>query len=240
MKKQQFYILMAFFFYLLNWFIAQLVSGYIGSLIFVALYSSLSGVFIPLFLMVKFKIKYKNEKKHLMIIGVIYLITFTALNVIGSDALSHTINSKPSVEVIIKYLILFIPMSFGLTVFCLYLIPGMILDMAKSKTFGYITAPIFSGIAMGFAFFVDTLGSIEMLLIMGVMGIFYSVGFILTRSLYLNWLFFCITMLFHTLGEAKYYHYKWSILIIQIISIVVFGIIFILIKNKLLYKTKTI
>lgn len=221
MNKKEKSILLAFAFFCFNWFIAQYIGGYIGSIMFATLYTTVSGIALPIVLIKKYEIPTSFKNKLLFkIAGIIFLITFTIFSIIPSGALNEVIAKNPSMEVLIKYVILFLPMSFGITVFCFYLIPHIIDENISNKYLKNIIIIMTSGLTCGFGFWIDTLGNIEMFTIMGMLGIFFGISYILTRSLYYIWIAFFTSMMFHTLGEGKYYNYEWSILIVEIVCII--------------------
>ncbi len=210
--------------YLFFWGLAVFTGGIAGNVIFTFLYLMLSCVFIPLVIVWKFGIKMKYPVKLLLYsAGIIYLILFTTAGIFSENNLELVIKNRPGLEEIIKYLILFVPMSFGVTMYCFYLIPSIFDEMMPGKILKIIVPVFSSGAACGLSFFIDKKFGVEMFVIMFIMGLFYGVGYVLIKSFYIMWFFFFVSMMFHTLGEAKYFNYSWTVLMSQLIC---FGFLF--------------
>ncbi|MBN1498964.1 MAG: hypothetical protein JW982_02315 [Spirochaetes bacterium] len=211
-------ILAGFAAYLFFWGLAVIVKGLGGNMIFCTFFLVIACVLVPLLFTGKFKIALrKPQKKVLFYIGIIYLIFFSISGILAEDIFNQIAKNNPDFEAIIKYLILFIPMSFGVTMYCFYLIPEIAEGLFGNKILKIILPVVTSGLSCGLSFFVDKLGSVEMFIVMGIMGMFYGIGYLLVKSFYVMWFFFFISMMVHTLAEGKYYNYSWFVLTFELV-----------------------
>jgi len=144
----------------------------------------------------------------------VLLFVFIA-GVFFSDALPELQATPQSIEGVIKYLLLFPPMALGLCLHSFFLIPRTIESLMGDKPSTLWLAVGGSAVSIGLGFWVDQLFSnFEIAIVMMVLGIFFGFGAILTRFVYLTYLFFLPTMLVNTLSEGKYYGFPWGALII--------------------------
>lgn len=177
------------------------------------------GIAIPLYISRKFGYRYHSSVSLTRTItGMAALLLALIAGVFFSDALPKLRANPPSMEGIIKYLVLFIPMALGICLQSFFLIPRTIESLIGDKPLTLWLAVMGSSISIGLGFWVDQLFStFEIAIVMMVLGIFFGLGSVLTRSFYLTYLFFLPTMLVNTLSEGKYYGFPWGALIIGFI-----------------------
>jgi|GEM_PF-6435598 len=209
--------------FLLTWGIGQALDLWLGEsgvfiqlTFFMVVYIALTGIAIPLVLARRFGFPiHAPTTKWNMLGGMGALLLVSILGIFFSDALPLLKASPPSLGGIIKYLLLFIPMSLGICLQCFFLIPRSLEAVFPKRRWTSIVVVLSSVIAIGAGFWVDQLFvSFELALIQMYLGIFFAVGALLTRSLPLTYAFYVVTMLFNTLSEGKYYAYPWSALVI--------------------------
>ena len=216
--KRNIAILFSFILYLSTWFVSQKLCGYWGSILFGTFYLIIFSLLIPFILIKKYAITMRLKlNKKFRIAGILFLIIITLFSIFPAGTLKEISHHNPGFEVIIKYCILFLPMSFGISMFCFYLFPLMIDETSIHRVIKSGLIIVISSLTSGISFYIDTLGNVDMFFIMAMMGLFFGIGFLLTKSFFILWVFFFINMMAHTLGEAKYYDYDWSILAIEII-----------------------
>jgi len=215
--------LLAYLGFLTTWGVGQVtarltgeVAIFLSLVFFMVVYVAIFGVAIPLYLSRRFSYTYHSPvSKTRTIAGLMVLLFVFIAGVFFSDALPKLQAAPPSIEGVIKYLLLFSPMALGICLQSFFLIPRTIESLIGDKPSTLWLAVIGSSVSIGLGFWVDQLcSSFEIAIVMMVLGVFFGLGAILTRSLYVTYLFFLPTMVVNTLSEGKYYGFPWGALII--------------------------
>lgn len=214
----------ALIFYL-GWGIPQffdknnILNPYINNWFFSVFFTGITGCLFPIIIRNKLGLEYiKKTKVRNFIIGIIVLIITLIVSIVFSDALSKVLQLKYTLTNIFKYVFLFIPMSFGLSIFAFLLIPRLIDQLSVSKITNFIISSILTGCFFFIGFFIDTtFGDIELAATMAILGILFAISNFLTKNFWLTFIAFFLTMLFNTLAENKYDEYPWIILFVSIV-----------------------
>jgi hypothetical protein len=239
-KDRLFPTLLAYLGFLITWGIGQATANLAGEtarflslVFFMVVYIAIFGIATPLYLSQKFGYQLHSPvSKTRGIAGLAMLLFVFVIGVFFSDALPKLQANPPSGDGVIKYLLLFPPMALGICLQSFFLIPKtieVVMDKKMSTTWITAIAVIASVISVGIGFWVDQLfRSFETAIVMMILGIFFGLGTILTRSLYLTYAFFLPIMLVNTLSEGKYFDFPWSALVIGFVcsfAIVLYHII---------------
>lgn len=225
-KNKLTYTLLAYFGFLTTWGVGQVtaqltgeVAQFFSLVFFTVVYIAVFGIAIPLYLSRRFDYQpHAPGVSGKTITGIVILSLVLIAGVFFSDALPKLQANPPSLEGMLKYLLLFLPMALGICLQSFFLIPSAIESLVGEKPTTLWLAVIGSSVSIGLGFWVDQLfRSGELAVVMMVLGIFFGLGAILTRSLHLTYLFFLPTMLINTLSEGKYYGFPWSALMIGFI-----------------------
>jgi hypothetical protein len=212
--------------FLITWGLGQVTARFTGEVasffslvFFMVVYITGFGIAIPLYLSRRFGYEYHSPvSRTKTITGLVALLLVLIAGTLFSDALPKLQANPPSIEGVIKYLLLFLPMAFGICLQSFFLIPRTIESLVENKQSTLWLAVIGASVSIGLGFWVDQLfSSYETAIVMMVLAIFFGLGAVLTRSLYLTYLFFLPTMLINTLAEGKYYRFPWGALIIGFI-----------------------
>ena len=225
-RKILLWTLIAYATFLCSWGAGMVISRTMASrfwslLLFYAIYIAPFGLFLPLLVSRKFGIEpHKPRGKWRTIAGIGVFIVFIVFGVFFSDALPLISANPPTLAIIIKYLLLFIPMGLGITLQCFFLIPRLTENKLGSGWWSAVIAVIASGLALGVCFFVDRFFDaapmkevIEVSATMGALGLVCGTGALLTRSVYITAPVFITVMVLNTLSEAKYFDESWGALI---------------------------
>jgi len=215
--------LLAYLGFLTTWGVGQAtarltgeVASFLSLVFFMAVYVALFGVAMPLYLSRRFSYAcHAPVSKTRTIAGLVVVFFVFIAGVFFSDALPKLQAAPPSREGVIKYLLLFSPMALGLCLQSFFLIPRTIESLMGNTPSTLFLAVFGSSVSIGLGFWVDQLfRSFEDAIVMTVLGVFFGLGAMLTRSLYVTYLFFLPTMVVHTLSEGEYYDLPWGALII--------------------------
>jgi len=215
--------LLSFAAFLLAWGVGQALDVWLdhGAVFFrltffMVVYIALTGIAIPLTLARRFGLSlHQPTSKWRTLGGLAVFILVSILGIFFSDALPILAANPPSLEGVVKYLLLFAPMGLGICLQCFFLIPRtleLVLPDRRWRAFVVICASV---IAVGFGFWVDLLFvSTELALIQMYLAVFLAMGAFLTRSLPITYGFYLVILLINTLSEGKYTTYPWSALVI--------------------------
>jgi hypothetical protein len=239
--KKQITVFGAYLLFLTTWGLAQALDLCIGEnnlffqlIFFVLVYIAFSGVFIPLHLIKKFHLtQATNTSKTRLFIGFVVFLLVSIIGTVFSDAIPLLQANMPTIEGLIKYILLFLPMSLGICLQCFFLIPNTLQKTLPEKKWKPFLIIFLSALSIGIGFWVDQLFiSPELAIIQFVLGLFVAIGAYLTQSFLLTYGFYSIILLINTLSEAKYYHYPWTVLIIGFVCVVTIAAVFQYRKTK--------
>ena len=222
------------------WGVSQLISiktqySLLSSLVFSIVFTGLIGTFIPIYLKNKFNWSY-NKPSSNRLLAYLFLILAIIFSTILSGAFLKVIELKYSWILILKYILLFFPMSLGIGLFAFLLIPNTIQNWKNSKTKSVLL--IFSiSIFFFIAFYVDTLfQDIELAATMAFIGLLLGLAYLFLRNFWLVYSTLFFIMLVNTLADNKYDEYNfWIVIISTILSLTILTFDFI--KNRKLKNT---
>lgn len=178
------------------------------------------GIGVPLFIIYKYRLSLLEKvDKISFILGIAVLLLGLFINLFNPDGILVLLNDPPPAYAILKYLLLFLPMSFGICLQCFYLIPTVIRLITDRPILQGILMPISSGLSLSIGFAFDTLfTNWELVSVMFIMGLIIGMSWYLIRSFIWIYLTFSLMILVNTLVEGKYYHYPWTAVIIGFLS----------------------
>ncbi|MFZ5911334.1 MAG: hypothetical protein ACOYYU_15080 [Chloroflexota bacterium] len=207
--------------FLLAWGIGQALEGWLGKdgiffqlTFFMVVYIALTGIAVPLLLARRFGFVLSTPApKWRKTGGFLALGIVLVASVFFSDALPLLKAHPPSAAGVLKYLLLFVPMALGICLQCFFLIPRSLEAALPGHWWTSLLAVVASVLTVGLGFWVDQLFiSPDQALIQMMLGVFFALGALLTRSF--SWTYACylIAMLVNTLSEGKYFEYPWAAL----------------------------
>ena len=217
------------------WGISQLISiktqqSLLSSLLFSIVFTGLIGAFIPIYFKNRFRWSY-NKPSSSKILGYVFLILAIIFSTALSGAFVKVIELKYSWDLILKYILLFFPMSLGIALFAFLLIPNTIQGWENNKIKSVLLVVSIS-IFFFLSFYIDSLfQDIELAATMGFIGLLLGLGYLFLRNFWIVYLSLFIIMLVNTLADNKYDEYSFWIVIISTLlslTILMFGFI----KNK--------
>jgi hypothetical protein len=208
--------------------------------LFSTVFTGITGCLVPILIKNKFDLTYNRSVKR-RILGILILILTILFGTIGSGAFIEAVKIDYSFLLILKYILLFIPMSLGISLFAFHLIPHVI-DKLNTKAKDLITV-VSIGVFFFIGFLIDSVfGDFELAGIMGVLGILFGLSYIFIRNFWIVYLGFFLTMLTNTLAENKYdEHSYWIVIMSTLISLIIIAFDLLETRKKLYtdYKYKT-
>lgn len=221
-------------FFYIGWGVSQLIgikmhNSLLSSLLFPFVFTGLIGTFIPIFFKNIFNWKYKRLSSN-KIAGYFFLILAVIFSTLLSGAFVKVIDLNYSWNLILKYVLLFFPMSLGIGLFAFLLIPNVIYNWEKSRNKSILLIASIS-IFFFISFYVDSLfQDIELAATMGLIGILLGLAYFFIRNFWVVYSVLFIIMLVNTLADNKYDEYSyWVVAISSILSLVI--LLFDFIKN---------
>lgn len=217
------------------WGISQLISiktqqSLLSSLLFSIVFTGLIGAFIPIYFKNRFRWSY-NKPSSSKILGYVFLILAIIFSTVLSEAFVKVIELKYSWNLILKYILLFFPMSLGIALFAFLLIPNTIQGWENNKIKSVLLVVSIS-IFFFLSFYIDSLfQDIELAATMGFIGLLLGLGYLFLRNFWIVYLSLFIIMLVNTLADNKYDEYSfWIVIISTLLSLTI--LMFDFIKNK--------
>lgn len=224
------------------WGVAQQISirtqySLLSSLLFSIVFTGIVGCIIPIYFKNKFRWSY-NKPSSNKALGYIFLVLAIIFSTVLSGAFVKVVELNYSWTLILKYILLFFPMSLGIGLFAFLLIPNTIQDWEKNikkSVFLVISISIFFFLS----FYVDSLfRDVELASTMGFIGLLLALGYLFLGNFWIVYLSLFIIMLVNTLSDNKYDDYNyWIVIISTLLSLTILTIDFI--KNTKLSKNKT-
>ncbi len=218
-RKSTTLVILSIAVFYIGWGISQLISIktqqlLLSSLFFSIVFTGLIGSFIPIFLKNRFHWNY-NKSASNKIAGYLFLIVAILFSTILSGALFNVIELRYSWNLMLKYILLFFPMSLGIGLFAFLLIPNTIQNWEKNKIKSVLLI-ISISIFFLISFYVDTLfQDLELAATMGVIGLLLGVSYLFLRNFWIVYSALFIIMLVNTLAENKYDEYNYVVVIIS-------------------------
>ncbi len=218
-RKSTTLVILSIAVFYIGWGISQLISIktqqlLLSSLFFSIVFTGLIGSFIPIFLKNRFHWNY-NKSASNKIAGYLFLIVAILFSTILSGALFNVIELRYSWNLMLKYILLFFPMSLGIGLFAFLLIPNTIQDWEKNKIKSVLLI-ISICIFFFISFYIDSLfKDIELAATMGVIGLLLGLSYIFLKNFWIVYSALFIIMLVNTLAENKYDEYNYVVVIIS-------------------------
>jgi len=208
------------------WGISQFLSTemqrpLLSSLLFSILFTGIIGCFIPMYFKNRFRWNY-NAPSSNRILGYGFLLVAIIFSTFLSGALSRFVELNYSPILILKYILLFFPMSLGIGLFAFLLIPNMVQGWKNNKKRSAILV-ISIGMFFFLAFYVDSLfQDISLAGTMGLIGILLGLGYIFLRNFWVVYSALFIIMLVNTLADNKYDNYSyWMVIVSTLLSLTI-------------------
>jgi len=119
------------------WGVSQLISintrySLLSSLLFSIVFTGLIGCLVPIYFKNRFRWSY-NETGSNRLIGYLFLVVAILFSTILSGALLKVVALQYSWLLLLKYILLFFPMSLGIGLFAFLLIPNMVTGWRNDK-----------------------------------------------------------------------------------------------------------
>ncbi|MGI6047954.1 MAG: hypothetical protein ACOYEG_08115 [Petrimonas sp.] len=206
-------------FFYIGWGVSQLIgikmhNSLLSSLLFSFVFTGLIGTFIPIYFKNIFNWKYKKSSSN-KIAGYFFLILAVIFSTLLSGAFVKVIELNYSWNLILKYVLLFFPMSLGIGLFAFLLIPNVIYNWEKSRNKSILLIASIS-IFFFISFYVDSLfQDIELAATMGVIGLLLGVSYLFLRNFWIIYLALFIIMIVNTLADNKYDEYSYGVVIVS-------------------------
>lgn len=217
------YMLFGYTGFIFFWWLSQWMSqpGMVGwtflsVLTFHFILMAFWGIAVPIVMAKQFYFKLHSNVSSLRLVnGLAILLIIFIEAVFRSGVYESLVGNAPQFLVSLKYILLFLPFTLGITLHCFFFIPRSI-ERVMGKTFvGQVTAVLVSSAALGFAFLVDSLFTdFSFALEMFFLGIFIGSASVLTRSIYFAFPVFFLILLGKTIVTADYHHAPWGPVII--------------------------
>ena len=232
MKTKLFFSIVLFY---ICWGISQLISiktqqSLLSSLLFSIVFTGLIGAFIPIYFKNRFHWSY-NKPSSSKILGYVFLILAIVFSTALSGAFVKVIELKYSWDLILKYILLFFPMSLGIGFFAFLLIPNTKQGWENNKIKSVLLVVSIS-IFFFLSFYIDSLfQDIELAATMAIIGLLLGLGYLFLRNFWIVYSALFIIMLVNTLADNKYDEYSfWIVIISTLLSLII--LMFDFIKNK--------
>ena len=217
--KSAFLVIFSIAVFYIVWGVSQLISiktqySLLSSLLFSIVFTGLIGCFIPIYFKNKFRWSY-NKPDSNRIAGYIFLGLAIIFSTIFSGALFKVVELKYSWILILKYILLFFPMSLGIGLFAFLLIPNT-LQYRKNNRIKSVLLVISISIFFFLSFYIDSLfQDTELAAIMGFIGLLLGLGYYFLGNFRIVYLSLFIIMLVNTLADNKYDEYNFWIAVVS-------------------------
>jgi len=221
----------------ISWGISQFISiemhyPLLSSLLFSIVFTGIIGCFLPLYLKNRFRWDY-NKPSLNRVSGYLFLLLAITFSTLLSGALFKVVKLEYARIMILKYILLFFPMSLGIGLFAFLLIPNMIQDWQSSKPKSVLLV-ISIGIFFFLAFYVDSLFQ-DMALAgtMGLIGLLLGLSYLFLGNFWVVCSALFIIMIVNTLADNKYDDYNyWIVIVSTLLSLTILMLDFTKNKNK--------
>lgn len=215
------------------WGVSQLVSiktqhSLLSSLLFSTVFTGLAGALVPIYLKNRFRWSYNRPSSNRPL-GYLFLVLALVFSTVLSGALIKVVELQYSWDLILKYILLFFPMSLAIGLYAFLLIPNVIRDLKGLKS-----ASLVFSISVFFflSFYVDSLfQDISLAATMGLIGLLLGLGYLFLRNFWVVYSVLFIIMLVNTMADNKYDDYNLGVVIVStLLSLTILA--FDLVKNK--------
>lgn len=219
----------------ISWGLAQFMAiemqkTLLSSLIFSILFTAIIGCGIPVYLKNSLYWKYNRVSSN-KIAGYAFLILAIIFSTLLSGAFAKVVELGYSWDILLKYILLFFPLSLAISLFAFLLIPNTIQGWESDKVKGVLLI-ISISIFFFLAFYIDSLfRDIALAATMGFIGLLLGLGYFFLRKFWILYSALFVIMLVNTLADNKYDDYSlWIVIVSTLISLSVLIIDFI--ENK--------
>ncbi len=213
----------------------RLVDPILSSLFFSTVYTGLAGTLLPVLIRQTWRMPYSKETSRISsVAGYSILAAVIAAGIVFSGALEQVMTRGITVSLTVKYVLLFFPMSLGLSLFAFLIIPRIVDTLVQGTASRFMVAVVTASIFFFIGFFIDTtFDSLELAVTMGLLGLMFSMANRLIGSFRVAFTAFFVTMVFNTLGEGKYDGSSWFIAAVStLISVCIIGYDFFKLKKE--------
>ena len=188
--------------------------------LFMVLYIAVAGILLPLMVGGRAGLRLHEPMRGWKPwVGALFAVVALAAGLLGSGVLERLSETWPGWLTVLKYLLLFLPMSLAVCLVCFWLVPQMVVKGLGSGLWGTLAAVAAGGAVSLIGFWVDGLfGDLETALILGILGLFFTAAAILTGSFWKVYPVFALLMLANTLAEGKYHGVSWWALVIGFVA----------------------
>ncbi|MFH1415592.1 MAG: hypothetical protein ABIH89_05855 [Elusimicrobiota bacterium] len=146
--------------------------------------------------------------------GVISFIVALTIGIFMSGTAEIIIKSPPRAVTVLKYAMLFIPMAFAISTQILFLIPRIIERTAGTGIRSYMASVLIPSVLLGVGFFAGSLFTeIKVALSFIFLGLFLTIGAVLTRSFYMTTIALSLLIFTKGLAEGKHFNTPWWMVI---------------------------
>jgi hypothetical protein len=160
------------------------------------------------------------------------LLVSLVIGLIFSGALHNTFKIGYSVEVVLKYILLFFPMPLGISLFAFLILPRLLDKINLNNLTNLTVTSILTGAFFFIGFFIDSsFANMELAFTMAFLGIFFGLSNWFTKNFWITFFGFFTTVLCNTLSDGKYNNYP--LIIVLISTLLSFGILAFDLKKKL-------
>lgn len=233
--KSTLWILLLVLIFYISWAIPQFIilksqNSLLPNLIFSTIFTGLIGCLAPIYLKNKYQWTY-NKKSSKKIAGYLFLIIAIVFSIVLSGSLFKVIELKYSWIMILKYILLFFPMSLGIGLFAFLLIPNSISGWTNSRPKSILMIFLIS-VFFFLGFYIDSLfHNIELAGIMGFIGLLLGLSYFFLRKFWIVYFTLFLIILINTLADNQYNEYQyWIVITSTLISLLI--IFFDYLKNK--------
>ncbi|MFC2091876.1 hypothetical protein ACFLTD_03800 [Elusimicrobiota bacterium] len=216
------WVFSAYLIFAFTWIFEELVTvrilqknNWINLIYFYTVVVIFTGIIIPLFIITMKKLRFKSTSTaDYYTGGIISFIIALVIGVFLSDAGIMLIKSPPSAVSVIKHLLVYIPVSFAVTLHCMFLIPMVIVKYVDNIPHNIFKGTAVSAIAAGFIFFAHSgFDQVNYAVAFSFLCIFIALGAIFTRSFYVTVPVVISIFTVNGIARGLYYQADWSVLI---------------------------
>jgi hypothetical protein len=243
--KHYSHLQLALVFFYICWGIPQffdkyeILTPYLNQWFFSVVFTGITGCLVPILLKNKYKITYsmKSQTLHHYIIGLVFLAISLIVGIVFSGAFIQTTTLGYTLDIVLKYVLLFFPMSLGISLYAFLLLPRVIDTFLAYKINNVLITSLVTACFFFIGFFIDsTFGNLKLACTLALLGLLFSLSHWFTKKFWISFFGLFITILFNTMAEHKYVNYPFVIVIastsISVLIIVLDGITHKSVQNK--------
>jgi hypothetical protein len=197
----------------------HLVSFDFSSGFFSIVFTGIAGCLIPMRLKNGAEVSFCSESSFRQrLIGSGVLVTVICIGLFPSGAFFGVLAIRPDFVTVIKYLLLFFPMSLGICLFAFLLIPAAVEHVMDNLAGRWGVSLLTTALFLGVGFLIDsTLQDGGLAVTMGMLGLFFGFAGLLLRHFWVTWAGFYLVMVINTLAEQKYTEFPFLLALLSTI-----------------------